>query len=1244
MPAGGRIGRMATNTRRFTHGDVQRFAAWSGDRNPLHVDPATAARTAFGRPVVHGALTALAALTASEHTLPLPGRRLDAEFRGPVFPDAGCEITEPGPGTIVVRAGGTTAVTLRLSDREETPPTPDVSWVAEARGRLGAPTTPRTAPASPDVGALAPGTCRRGVYAVSAPPADYVAAGRLDPLHVRILGLCSYVVGMELPGLHSVFTRLSLTFEAVERDTPSLLYQARVVHYDPQFRLLDVRLDVATPEGEPAASGTLRSYVRFSPVAPNVAALAAGLTSGRPLAQHAALVCGGTRGLGAEITAALALAGCHVYASYRRDSEAARDLGAAIAAAGGQAEFLEGDAGDEAWCRAARDLVTARHGGLDLLVLNACAPPAPLRRDDRDSAGAFTRYVADNLPLAQVPLSTCLPAMAERAGTVLCISSSFVTDPPPGFGHYVALKSAVESAVRSAVAEAPGLRALIARPPRLQTAWNDTPAAVVGTIPAADAAVAIVNRLAASRGPVDLLDDFPRLPAGGLDRFESDVSSHVLGQGRPRVSALSRMQPGEAEPLAGPGRSLASSSRRPDEDVDVDVVIRLAASFTSEPVAEGLRFWLRELHLHGEIELAPYGQVLQTLLAPPAAPPRGRVVQLVLVRLRDWLRELPGEQGGSTAFLAGYLENTARDFERAMHTHRAHAQGPTVLVFCPSALEHPNAAEPLLEALERDLAGRLAGLPGLTVTVARDLHDRYDVADAAIADPVRDRLAHLPYRAPYFRVLATIAMRLLHRAIVPARKVVVVDCDNTLWGGVVGEVGAEGLTFDAGHRALHDTLNRLSEHGVLIGLCSKNEEADVWRVFDTRQDLGLPRDQVVAAAINWQPKSANLRALASRLNLGLDSFLFIDDNPVECAEVRAACPEVLTLEWPQDPDRARRLLDHTWELDPRAATAEDRRRTELYREEFRRQALQAEALTFRDFIASLDLTVDIAPLTAADLERAAQLTLRTNQFNFTTRRRQTTEVQDLASSGVHDVRTVRVRDRFGDYGLVGLLVAEHRGGELFADTFLLSCRVLGRGVEHRMLAELGRLAEECGARTVRLRVEPTARNTPARAFLAAVTPAGHREDEGDVIQAMLPAAWAAAVVFDPPEEQEIRRSGDTGEETGGQEVRRTGELQEGGSRRPGDVSGLRAREAQIARAAFELSSMDGLARAIDGPARATTSTAPARSAHADAGAVLEVDQPRGARLRLAQDRRDHRGAARVLSLAARHAALRAPSR
>ena len=1126
---------------RFRHDEVLRFAAWSNDHNPLHVDPLAGHRAVFGGSVVHGMLTAVRALGTGLLETNGPLRTLDVDFRNAVRPDADGQVDRgAAAGSLNLRAGDSLALTLAVNASPEFAHSIDTAWVAQA---LDGPPA-RTEPVPLDADDFQRERVQLGTYATGDVPHEYLASGPLHPVHVRVLGLCSYVIGMEMPGLRSLFTRARLQFAPVTGDTSTLLYRARTIRFDPHFRLLDLAIDVATPTGEAVASGTLRAYVRFTPYQVDAAASRAHLTEAGPaLDGKVALVVGGSRGLGAEITTALAMCGATVYASFATDTDAAEDLRRVLARAGADVVLVRGDAADAHWCADTLKTITARHGRLDLLILNACAPPAPLRLSE-DTTGAFVEYIARNLPQAQVPLVTCLPALTASRGTVVGISSSFVSEPPAGFGHYVALKEAVESTLQTAVRESDGVAALIARPPRLQTAWNDTPTGVLGTIAARDAAVHIVTALARRpEAAMTVLTEFPSLVT-------------------PAPAA-------RAEDTGAP-----------------EFVVALAASFTADPLLPGLEFWLRELGLRGEVVVAPYGQVLQTLLNPASALSGRPGAHLVALRLRDWLRELRPEDAESPAFLEPYLDATAQDFVRAMHAHRRHATAETTLLFCPSAAERPDVAEPLLADTENRLVQRLAGMPGLTLVRARDLHPLYDVAEADIVDHVREHLAHIPYRSAYFHTLATIAMRHLHRKLAPRRKLVAVDCDNTLWAGVVGEVGPDGVRFDDGHRLLHETLTRLADSGVLIALCSKNEEADVWRVFETRPDLGLARERIVTAAINWLPKSANLRAIAERLNLGLDSFIFIDDNPVECAEVRAGCPQVLTLEWPQDPARARRLVQHTWELDARDTTAEDRRRTELYKEEFHRQELQTQALTFRDFLASLDLVVDISPLAPEDLKRASQLTLRTNQFNFTTRRRDEGQVQALVAAGSHQVRTVKVRDRFGDYGLVGLLIAETDEQTLVADTFLLSCRVLGRGVEHRMAAELGRLALESGLSSVRFRVEPTKRNTPARNFLQSLAPEAGRD--GEAMEAELPAAAVAAFTFEPPDQAPAAIVDDD----------RTSSASD-----PSDTGRIRTREAQIARTAFELATPDALLHAIEG----TSVDAPARPpAPADTSFVYEA--------------------------------------
>lgn len=1139
----------------FSESDIQRFAEWSGDCNPLHVDREFARGTSFKQPIAHGMLSVLGALGSVKSRSADPLRALEIEFRGAVFPDGVYDLESvrgPGELTIAVGREDQTVLSLRgeIGPPAPAPSTGEAAWLTALKSSPAhelAHSRPR--PADRDLDELRQGLEIRSRYETEPPAAAWVSNGLLTPSQARVLGLCSYLVGMEVPGLRSLFTRLSLTFFAGPADSPELWYRARTTRFDPQFRILDTALEVAAADGTLIAAADVRSYVRFTPLVLDLDALAAMLPpAAQRLSGRVALVCGGSRGLGADLTSALALAGCRVYASYHGGAEAARDLSERLAERNLAVELLHGDAGDPDWCRKTLETLRARQGRLDLLVLNACAPPSVLQIGP-ETAARFGEYVTENLQLATVPLAASLSLLAESQGTVVGISSSFVTDPQPGFGHYIALKQAVEGALRTVTREFAQVRSLIVRPPRLQTSWNDTPTGVLGTIPTSWVAVQMVARLADEGAPghVELLTEFP---APAVVPAEEDQS-----------------EPAEAQ-----------------------FTVALSASFTAEPLVPAFRFWFRELGIAGRVEVAPYGQVLQELLNPASGlSTNSRGANVVLLRIRDWLRELPDDRARAGDFARQYLAETAQEFERAVRAHRAQARTETVVVLCPSVISPASELDRALAETEDQVQNALRGVPGLQVLAAEEFHELYGVSAAQIDDPLRDKLAHVPYQDSYLCTLATIVMRRVQRRLGGPKKVVVVDCDNTLWKGVVGEVGAEGIEIDEQHRLLHQALDRLSRSGVLVCLCSKNEESDVWRVFETRDDLGLRREQIVAAMINWQPKSENVRRLASRLNLGLDSFIFVDDNPVECAEVAAACPEVLTLNWPLDPDRARRLLDHTWELDSTEGTREDQQRTRLYQEEFQRQALQEQTLTFRDFLDRLDLVVDVAPLASEDLRRAAQLTHRTNQFNFTTRRREETDLQALLAQGGHDVLTVRVRDRFGDYGLVGLVITDLVDDLLEVDTFLLSCRVLGRGVEHRMAAELGRLARERGLRAVKMRVERTKRNAPARSFLESICPPELRHASDELLECELAAESLAALRFEPAESAPAP-------------VEEKAE-----SRAPAlatSVAGPRQREQQIVRAAYELARAAELHGAIEGRPAAPT---PAVVAEDDlATAVYEV--------------------------------------
>src|SRR5262249_30133567 len=237
---------------------------------------------------------------------------------------------------------------------------------------------------------------------------------------------------------------------------------------------------------------------------------------------------------------------------------------------------------------------------------------------------------------------------------------------------------------------------------------------------------------------------------------------------------------------------------------------------------------------------------------------------------------------------------------------------------------------------------------------------------------------------------------------------------------------------------------------------------DVVQVFEQRTEMVLQRRHLVAWRVNWKRKSENIRSLAEELQVGLESFIFIDDDPLECAEVQANCPEVLALQLPGNPDVLSKFLRNLWVFDRGNITEEGGERTALYRESFQRKQFRRQAPSFEEFLTGLRLKIQISTLAPHQLSRVSELTNRTNQFNFTTIRRSEVETKQLCELEGAECLVVHVKDRFGNYGFVGVVIFKAHGGAMILDTFLLSCRALGRRVEYRMLARLGETARERG--------------------------------------------------------------------------------------------------------------------------------------------------------------------------------------
>lgn len=316
-------------------------------------------------------------------------------------------------------------------------------------------------------------------------------------------------------------------------------------------------------------------------------------------------------------------------------------------------------------------------------------------------------------------------------------------------------------------------------------------------------------------------------------------------------------------------------------------------------------------------------------------------------------------------------------------------------------------------------------------------------------------------------------------------KCLVLDLDNTLWGGVIGEDGINGIAlgpnypgsaFVAFQRHILDLYHR----GVILACASKNNPSDVEEVFAKHRFMLLRPEHFAATQIDWKPKSESLVRIAETLSIGLEHIVFADDNPAECTEVRRALPMVRVVQLPRQPEAYVRTLQEAGLFDSLSLSSEDRRRGELYRQRAQAEATRNAATNLEDYYRDLAMRIEVAPVTDASLARTAQLTQKTNQFNVTTRRYSEAEVRLRAADPKWFVSTTSVTDRFGDNGIVGVTMARESGDCFEIDTLLMSCRVIGRTVETAMLAHL---CDEARARSLpflRGVVIPTAKNAPAR--------------------------------------------------------------------------------------------------------------------------------------------------------------------
>lgn len=331
---------------------------------------------------------------------------------------------------------------------------------------------------------------------------------------------------------------------------------------------------------------------------------------------------------------------------------------------------------------------------------------------------------------------------------------------------------------------------------------------------------------------------------------------------------------------------------------------------------------------------------------------------------------------------------------------------------------------------------------------------------------------------PYVKNTARIIGALFGRT----AKCLVLDLDNTLWGGVVGDDGVEGIAIGEGdavgeaYKAFQEHIRSLEQRGLMLAVCSKNEEANAIAPFRERPEMVLRYEDFVAFKANWTVKTQNLQEIAAELNIGLDSLVFVDDNPAERELVRQTLPMVKVVELSEDPADYPRLLDESGWFEITALSDEDRQRTRQYKENVKRERLKGSVTDYAAYLESLEQKAVVRPFEAKHLDRITQLINKTNQFNLTTRRMGRSEVESLMGDPNSLTAYVRLADRFGDNGLISVFCGRRDGDEMWIDEWLMSCRVFNRGVEQLLCNYVVDASRELGVSALRGVYIPTERN------------------------------------------------------------------------------------------------------------------------------------------------------------------------
>jgi len=512
---------------------------------------------------------------------------------------------------------------------------------------------------------------------------------------------------------------------------------------------------------------------------------------------------------------------------------------------------------------------------------------------------------------------------------------------------------------------------------------------------------------------------------------------------------------------------------RPQEAPPGAVKISLQSSFTIEPLAAYIWKAAEGEGIPVEIHVGQYGQYAQEMMDPAGALYRFDP-EMVFLFAKPGPGEAPAQRAASLEALIPHLRKNSRA-ALALANFIVPAN-PSELLPDPDAREFEEANKSLALLPERHPNVRVLDLEKLAACFGK----------RRVTDWKLHYLGEIDFSPEFQAYVAARCMTFVRLSRRPPRKCLVLDLDETLWGGVVGEAGSAGVALGphgAGseYLAFQRAILKLHERGVVLAINSKNNPEDAMEALEGHPHMILRPRHFASMKINWSDKVSNMREIASELNLGLDAFVFLDDSPVERGWVRRSLPEVLVPELPADPAHYAAFLEELDVFESPSVTDEDRRRGRMYAQEAMRKRLESTSASLEDYLGGLKMKLAVEPLSRKTLARACQMIMKTNQFNLTARRHSEGEMLSLMESPDCEIYTLDVADAYGESGISGLAVLKYEADACRVDTYLLSCRILGRRIEETFLHVLIKAAGKRARRMIGEYI-PTKKNSQVKDY------------------------------------------------------------------------------------------------------------------------------------------------------------------